>query len=61
MMWGLAAYNDVGAGGRRDYRKLGRAERLQGSGTFKAGSLRKVRFGNIFKRETELQMDITAW
>lgn len=50
----------VGAGLRGDYAKLVRHRRFPGSGTFKAGSLRKVRSGNILKRGTELHMNITT-
>lgn len=55
-----AEYN-VGAGMRGDYGKPVRHRRFQGSGTFKAGSLRKARFGKILERGTEPHMNITAW
>lgn len=47
---------NVEAGIRRCYSKLMR-HRFQGCGTLKAVSLRKVRFGKIFKGKTELHMN----
>lgn len=52
---------NAGAGIRRDYTKLVRHRRVPGSGTFKAGSLRKVRSGKIVKRRTELHMNVRPW